>query len=32
MGIGKVDPLPMLKATKSDLGDETQVVVLEPAG
>jgi L-ascorbate metabolism protein UlaG (beta-lactamase superfamily) len=32
MGIGKVEPRSVLKATKSDLGEETQVVVLEPAG
>jgi L-ascorbate metabolism protein UlaG (beta-lactamase superfamily) len=31
MGVAKVDSLPSLKATKSDLGEETQVVVLEPA-
>ncbi len=31
MGIGKAEPLAVLKATKSDLGEETQVVVLEPA-
>ena len=31
MGIGKVDPLPSLKVTKSDLSEQTQVVVLEPA-
>ncbi len=30
MGIGKVDPRPSLKLTKSNLGEETQVVVLEP--
>lgn len=31
MGIGKVEPLSILKVSKSDLGEETQVVVLEPA-
>ncbi len=31
MGISKADALPLLKATKSGLSDETQVIVLTPA-
>lgn len=31
MGISKSDPLPVLKAAKSSLSEETQVVVLAPA-
>jgi L-ascorbate metabolism protein UlaG (beta-lactamase superfamily) len=31
MGIGKAEPLPSLKTSKSSLSDETEVVVLEPA-
>lgn len=31
MGIGKQEPLEMLKVSKSGLSDQTQVVVLEPA-
>lgn len=32
MGIGKQEPLPSLKITKSGLSQETQVVVLQPSG
>jgi L-ascorbate metabolism protein UlaG (beta-lactamase superfamily) len=32
MGIGKQEPLPSLKVTKSGLSQETQVVVLQPSG
>lgn len=32
MGISKAEPLPELKATKSNLSEETTVVVLTPAG
>jgi hypothetical protein len=32
MGISKAEPVPVLKAVKSGLSDETVVVVLIPAG
>jgi L-ascorbate metabolism protein UlaG (beta-lactamase superfamily) len=32
MGISKAEPVPVLKVVKSSLSDETQVVVLAPAG
>ena len=32
MGISKAEPVPVLKATKSGLSEETVVVVLTPAG
>ncbi len=32
MGISELEPLPSLKVTKSSLTEETQVVLLEPAG
>jgi hypothetical protein len=31
MGISKAEPVPVLKAAKSSLSEETQVVVLAPA-